>query len=152
MNISTSCGQSWTALSDSLEDTVRITTRKVTEPGQPNGLILCAVSTTWIPYNHFQVFDLLRDERRRAQVCIKNSQLSICGLRRWFNFELYNIQVMQLDVLSNGNSLHEVAHIANGSHPGNCISLLRINVRSLLSSFQINSTMNLMHHKPRTLI
>jgi hypothetical protein len=35
---------------------------------------------------------------------------------------------MQLDVLSNGNSLHEVAHIANGSHPGNCISLLRINV------------------------
>ncbi|OIT06412.1 PREDICTED: homeobox-leucine zipper protein HDG5 [Nicotiana attenuata] len=102
MNISTSCGQSWTALSDSLEDTVRITTRKVTEPGQPNGLILCAVSTTWIPYNHFQVFDLLRDERRRAQ----------------------------LDVLSNGNSLHEVAHIANGSHPGNCISLLRINVAS----------------------
>ena len=35
---------------------------------------------------------------------------------------------MQLEVLSNGNSLHEVAHIANGSHPGNCISLLRINV------------------------
>lgn len=36
--------------------------------------------------------------------------------------------IMQLEVLSNGNSLHEVAHIANGSHPGNCISLLRINV------------------------
>ncbi|KAG5592507.1 hypothetical protein H5410_043021 [Solanum commersonii] len=102
MNISTCCGQSWTALSDSPDDTVRITTRKVTEPGQPNGLILSAVSTSWLPYNHFQVFDLLRDERRRAQ----------------------------LDVLSNGNSLHEVAHIANGSHPGNCISLLRINVAS----------------------
>ncbi|KAK6782906.1 hypothetical protein RDI58_020702 [Solanum bulbocastanum] len=102
MNISTCCGQSWTALSDSSDDTVRITTRKVTEPGQPNGLILSAVSTSWLPYNHFQVFDLLRDERRRAQ----------------------------LDVLSNGNSLHEVAHIANGSHPGNCISLLRINVAS----------------------
>lgn len=39
---------------------------------------------------------------------------------------------MQLDVLSNGNSLHEVAHIANGSHPGNCISLLRINVSIFL--------------------
>ncbi|TMW86490.1 hypothetical protein EJD97_021310 [Solanum chilense] len=102
MNISSCCGQSWTALSDSPDDTVRITTRKVTEPGQPNGLILSAVSTSWLPYNHFQVFDLLRDERRRAQ----------------------------LDVLSNGNSLHEVAHIANGSHPGNCISLLRINVAS----------------------
>ncbi|KAL2233095.1 homeobox-leucine zipper protein HDG5 isoform X2 [Sesamum indicum] len=102
LNISTSYGQSWTALSDCADDTVRITTRKVTEPGQPNGLILSAVSTTWLPYQHNQVFDFLRDERRRAQ----------------------------LEVLSNGNSLHEVAHIANGSHPGNCISLLRINVAS----------------------
>ena len=68
VNISTSSGQLWTALPDSSDDTVRITTRKVTEPGQPNGLILCAVSTTWLPYPHYQVFDLLRDERRRAQV------------------------------------------------------------------------------------
>ncbi|KAL5551043.1 hypothetical protein UlMin_001219 [Ulmus minor] len=103
VNISTSNGQSWTTpLSDSPDDSVRITTRKITEPGQPNGLILSAVSTTWLPYSHYQVFELLRDERRRAQ----------------------------LEVLSNGNSLHEVAHIANGSHPGNCISLLRINVAS----------------------
>ncbi|XP_038888794.1 homeobox-leucine zipper protein HDG5 isoform X2 [Benincasa hispida] len=102
VNISTSGGQSWTALSDSPDDTVRITTRKVVEPGQPNGVILSAVSTTWLPYPHYRVFDLLRDERRRSQ----------------------------LEVLSNGNSLHEVAHIANGSHPGNCISLLRINVAS----------------------
>ncbi|KAK1568954.1 hypothetical protein Q3G72_030873 [Acer saccharum] len=103
VNMSTCGGQSWTALSDSAVDTVRITTRKVTEPGQPNGVILCAVSTTWLPFPHYQVFDFLRDERRRSQ---------------------------QLDVLSNGNALHEVAHIANGSHPGNCISLLRINVAS----------------------
>ncbi|XP_022881662.1 homeobox-leucine zipper protein HDG5 [Olea europaea var. sylvestris] len=102
LNISTCCGQSWTAISDSAEDTVRITTRKVTEPGQPNGLILSAVSTIWLPFPHKQVFDFLRDERCRAQ----------------------------LDVLSNGNPLHEVAHIANGSHPGNCISLFRINVAS----------------------
>ncbi|KAJ9549609.1 hypothetical protein OSB04_022152 [Centaurea solstitialis] len=102
VNITGSCGQSWTALSDSVEDTVRITTRKVTETGQPHGLILTAVSTTWLPHPHYQVFDLLRDERRRSQ----------------------------LDVLSNGNPLQEVAHIANGSHPGNCISLLRVNVAS----------------------
>uniref|UniRef100_A0A2P2KPD2 HD-Zip IV C-terminal domain-containing protein n=1 Tax=Rhizophora mucronata TaxID=61149 RepID=A0A2P2KPD2_RHIMU len=101
-NISTSNCQSWTALSDSLDDTVRITTRKITEPGQPNGVILCAVSTTWLPYPHYQVFNLLRDEQQRSQ----------------------------LDVLCNGNALQEVAHIANGSHPGNCISLLRINVAS----------------------
>ena len=36
--------------------------------------------------------------------------------------------LLQLEILSNGGSLHEVAHIANGSHPRNCISLLRINV------------------------
>ncbi|KAK8578053.1 hypothetical protein V6N13_046910 [Hibiscus sabdariffa] len=77
VNISSSSGQLWTSIPDSSDDTVRVTTRKV-------------------------IFDLLRDERRRAQ----------------------------LEVLSNGNTLHEVAHIANGSHPGNCISLLRINVAS----------------------
>ncbi|KAE8690243.1 Homeobox-leucine zipper protein HDG5 [Hibiscus syriacus] len=100
VNFSSSSGQLWTAIPDSSDDTVRITTRKVCEAGQPNGLILCAVSTTWLPYPHHKVFDLLRDERRRTQ----------------------------LEVLSNGNALHEVAHIANGAHPGNCISLLRINV------------------------
>ncbi|GAB2296415.1 hypothetical protein Dimus_030535 [Dionaea muscipula] len=101
-NISTSDGQSWTAVSDSAEDTIRITTRKVADPGQPNGLILSAVSTTWLPFPHDQVFQLLKNERRRSQ----------------------------FDALSNGNSLQEVAHIANGSDPGNCISLLRINVGS----------------------
>lgn len=68
VNISTSSGQSWTALSDSLDDTVRITTRKNKEPGQPSGVILSAVSTTWLPYPHYHVFNLLRDERRRSQV------------------------------------------------------------------------------------
>ncbi|KAK9144254.1 hypothetical protein Sjap_004157 [Stephania japonica] len=99
-NISTSGGQSWTTLSDSSDDNVRITTRRNTEPGQPSGLILCAVSTIWLPFSQHQVFDLLRDEQRRAQ----------------------------LDFLSSGAASQEVAHIANGSHPGNCISLLRINV------------------------
>ncbi|KAE8726844.1 hypothetical protein F3Y22_tig00005974pilonHSYRG00088 [Hibiscus syriacus] len=37
---------------------------------------------------------------------------------------------MQLEILSNRNALQEVAHIANGAHPGNCISLLRMNVSS----------------------
>ena len=73
VNISTSSGQSWTALSDSSDDTVRITTRKITEPGQPNGVILSAVSTTWLPHPHYHVFDLLRDERRRAQVWFRHN-------------------------------------------------------------------------------
>ncbi|KAF0930814.1 hypothetical protein E2562_035395 [Oryza meyeriana var. granulata] len=101
-NISASGSQSWTALSDSTEDTIRVTTRKNTEPGQPSGVILTAVSTSWLPFSHQQVFELLADEQQRCQ----------------------------LEILSNGGSLHEVAHIANGSHPRNCISLLRINAAS----------------------
>ncbi|KAJ1296125.1 hypothetical protein BS78_01G275300 [Paspalum vaginatum] len=101
-NISASGSQSWTSLSESTEDTIRVTTRKNTDPGQPSGVILTAVSTSWIPFSHQQVFELLADEQQRCQ----------------------------LEILSNGGSLHEVAHIANGSHPRNCISLLRINAAS----------------------
>ncbi|CAN6283810.1 unnamed protein product [Urochloa humidicola] len=101
-NISASGSQSWTALSESTEDTIRVATRKNTDPGQPSGVILTAVSTSWLPFSHQQVFELLADEQQRCQ----------------------------LEILSNGGSLHEVAHIANGSHPRNCISLLRINAAS----------------------
>ncbi|KAG2550313.1 hypothetical protein PVAP13_9KG230900 [Panicum virgatum] len=101
-NISASGSQSWTALSESTEDTIRVTTRKNTDPGQPSGVILTAVSTSWLPFSHQQVFELLADEQQRCQ----------------------------LEILSNEGSLHEVAHIANGSHPRNCISLLRINAAS----------------------
>lgn len=101
-NISASGSQSWTALSETTEDTIRVTTRKNTDPGQPSGVILTAVSTSWLPFSHQQVFELLADEQQRCQ----------------------------LEILSNGGSLHEVAHIANGSHPRNCISLLRINAAS----------------------
>ncbi|KAL8150532.1 hypothetical protein V2J09_020340 [Rumex salicifolius] len=101
-NMSTIDSQSWTALSDLAEDTIRISTRKVTEQGQPNGVILSAVSTTWLPYAHDLVFNLLKNEHKRSEI----------------------------EALSNGYTLHEVAHIANGSDPGNCISLLRLNVAS----------------------
>ncbi|CAH8311904.1 unnamed protein product [Eruca vesicaria subsp. sativa] len=102
VNISASNGQSWTALSETTKDTVRITTRKVCEPGQPTGVVLAAVSTTWLPFSHVKVFDLLRHQHHHSL----------------------------LEVLFSGSSPYEVAHIANGSHPGNCISLLRINVSS----------------------
>ncbi|KAK1386198.1 hypothetical protein POM88_023937 [Heracleum sosnowskyi] len=87
-------------LTDSPEDTVRISTRSATEPGQPIGLILCAVSTTKLPFSRLQVFDFLRDIQNRAQI---------------------------MEGGSIGNSIHELTHIANGgSHSGNCISLFRI--------------------------
>ncbi|CAA7024103.1 unnamed protein product [Microthlaspi erraticum] len=54
--------------------------RKTCEPGQPTGVVLCAVSTTWLPFSHLQVFNLLHDQLHQ--------------------------------VMFNGNSPHEVAHIA----------------------------------------
>uniref|UniRef100_A0A0D6QXF5 Homeobox domain-containing protein n=1 Tax=Araucaria cunninghamii TaxID=56994 RepID=A0A0D6QXF5_ARACU len=96
-NVSASTSHRWTTLSGSSEDGVRVATRKSTDPGQPNGVVLCAATSLWLPVPTHRVFDFFRDEQMRSE---------------W-------------DVLSSGNLVQEVAHIANGSHPGNCISLLR---------------------------
>ncbi|OIW03379.1 hypothetical protein TanjilG_31826 [Lupinus angustifolius] len=96
-SISTSNGQRWTILSGLDEVGVRVNVHKSTDPGQPNGVVLSAATTIWLPIPPHIVFNFFKDERKRPQ---------------W-------------DVLSNGNPVQEVAHIANGSHPGNCISVLR---------------------------
>ncbi|TKY61115.1 Homeobox-leucine zipper protein HDG11 [Spatholobus suberectus] len=97
-SISTSSGHRWTTLSAGLNEIgVRVTVHKNTDPGQPNGVVLSAATTIWLPTPPHTVFNFFKDERKRPQ---------------W-------------DVLSNGNVVQEVAHIANGSHPGNSISVLR---------------------------
>ncbi|KAJ9167524.1 hypothetical protein P3X46_022170 [Hevea brasiliensis] len=94
-SISTSNSHRWTTVSGSNEVGVRV--HKSTDPGQPNGVVLNAATTFWLPVSPQNVFNFFKDERTRPQ---------------W-------------DVLSSGNAVQEVAHIANGSHPGNCISVLR---------------------------
>ncbi|PIA26703.1 hypothetical protein AQUCO_09100087v1 [Aquilegia coerulea] len=96
-SISASNGHRWTTLSGLNDVGVRVTVHKSTDPGQPNGVVLSAATSIWLPVSSQNVFNFFRDERSRPQ---------------W-------------DVLSNGNSVQEVAHIANGSHPGNSISILR---------------------------
>ncbi|GLJ12371.1 hypothetical protein SUGI_0189540 [Cryptomeria japonica] len=112
-NVSASTSNSWTTLSGSNgsngDDCVRITTRKNTEPGQPTGVVICAATSFWLPVPPHRVFDFLRDEKTRSQ---------------W-------------DTLSTGNLVQEVAHIANGSHPGNCISLLRLNACSTSQNVEL---------------
>lgn len=91
-------GHQWTTLSGGLNEfEVRATLHKSTDPGQPNGVVLSAATTIWLPIPPHNVFNFFRDERTRHQ---------------W-------------DILSNQNPVQEVFHIANGSHPGNCISVLR---------------------------
>lgn len=87
----------WTTLSGANDVGVRVMVHRSTDPGQPNGVVLSAATSIWLPVPCDRVFAFVRDENTRSQ---------------W-------------DVLSHGNPVQEVSRIPNGSHPGNCISLLR---------------------------
>ncbi|KAJ1420886.1 START-like domain superfamily [Sesbania bispinosa] len=76
---------------------VRVNVRKSGGIGQPNGTIVMVATSLWLPLHYENVFEFLTDHKRRAQ---------------W-------------DVLACGNPVHLVAHISNGIHPGNCISIIQ---------------------------
>ncbi|KAK6919378.1 Homeobox domain [Dillenia turbinata] len=98
--VSASTAHTWTTLSGSGADDVRVMTRKsIDDPGRPPGIVLSAATSFWLPVPPKRVFDFLRDENSRSE---------------W-------------DILSNGGVVHEMAHIANGRETGNCVSLLRVN-------------------------
>ncbi|KAK7280177.1 hypothetical protein RJT34_25239 [Clitoria ternatea] len=98
--VGASTAHCWTALSASACDDVRVMTRKsMDDPGRPPGIVLSAATSLWLPVPAKRVFDFLRDENSRSE---------------W-------------DILSNGGLVQEMAHIANGRDPGNCVSLLRVN-------------------------
>ncbi|KAK8627692.1 hypothetical protein V6N13_135296 [Hibiscus sabdariffa] len=98
--VSASTAHTWTTLSGTGADDVRVMTRKsVDDPGRPPGIVLSAATSFWLPVSPKRVFDFLRDENYRSE---------------W-------------DILSNGGAVQEMAHIANGREPGNCVSLLRVN-------------------------
>ncbi|GMH26888.1 hypothetical protein Nepgr_028731 [Nepenthes gracilis] len=98
--VGASTAHTWTTLSGSGPDNVRVMTRKsMDDPGRPPGIVLSAATSFWMPVPPKRVFDFLRDENSRNE---------------W-------------DILSNGGLVQEMAHIANGRDPGNCVSLLRVN-------------------------
>ncbi|KAE8662121.1 Homeobox-leucine zipper protein HDG1 [Hibiscus syriacus] len=80
-----------------IED-MRIMSRKnVNDPGEPQGVLLCAATSVWMPAAQKRLFDFLRDERMRIQ---------------W-------------DILSNGGPMQEMVNIAKGPGHDNSVSLLR---------------------------
>ncbi|CAI9292603.1 unnamed protein product [Lactuca saligna] len=98
--VGASTAHTWTSLSGSGGDDVRVMTRKsVDDPGRPSGIVLSAATSFWLPVHPKHVFNFLRDENSRSE---------------W-------------DILSNCGHVEEIAHIANGRDPGNCVSLLRVN-------------------------
>ncbi|KAG9155218.1 hypothetical protein Leryth_026730 [Lithospermum erythrorhizon] len=98
--VGASTAHTWTTLSGSGSDDVRVMTRKsVDDPGRPPGIVLSAATSFWLPVPVKRVFDFLRNENTRNE---------------W-------------DILSNGGLVQEMEHIANGRDLGNCVSLLRVN-------------------------
>ncbi|XP_048230745.1 homeobox-leucine zipper protein MERISTEM L1 isoform X3 [Ricinus communis] len=97
--VGASTAHAWTTLSATGSDDVRVMTRKsMDDPGRPPGIVLCAATSFWLPVPPKRVFQFLSDENHRSE---------------W-------------DILSNGGQVEEMAHIANGRDPGNCVSLLRV--------------------------
>lgn len=60
----------WNKVTSKTGDDIRVASRKnLNDPGEPLGVILCAVSSVWLPVSHNLLFDFLRDENRRNEVC-----------------------------------------------------------------------------------
>ncbi|KAA8530707.1 hypothetical protein F0562_005359 [Nyssa sinensis] len=76
---------------------VRISVRKSDESGQPDGVVVSAATSLWLPLSCETLFNFFRNQNTRAQ---------------W-------------DVLSYGNPVHEIANISSGPHPGNCVSVIQ---------------------------
>ncbi|TYJ12936.1 hypothetical protein E1A91_A10G015700v1 [Gossypium mustelinum] len=96
--VGASTAHAWTTLTGS--DEIRVMTRKsIDDPGRPPGIVLSAATSFWVAVPPRKAFNILRSEKFRSE---------------W-------------DILSNGGVVDEMAHIANGRDPGNCVSLLRVN-------------------------
>lgn len=67
-SISTSNSHQWTTLSGMNEVGVRVAVHKSTDPGQPNGVVLNAATSFWLPVSPQNVFNFFKDERTRSQV------------------------------------------------------------------------------------
>lgn len=61
--------RSWTKASTKNHEEIFYTSRKNNnEPGEPLGLILCSVSSTWLPISPTTLYNFLREDSRRDDV------------------------------------------------------------------------------------
>lgn len=67
--VGASTAQTWTALSGSGADDVRVMTQKsVNNPGRPSGVVISAATSFWLPVAPKRVFGFLRNESFRTEV------------------------------------------------------------------------------------
>lgn len=64
--------KTWTKIATKTGEDVRVGTRKnLNDPSEPIGVILCAVSSVWLPVSPNVLFDFLRDDAHRHEVIPK---------------------------------------------------------------------------------
>ncbi|KAG6394430.1 hypothetical protein SASPL_145014 [Salvia splendens] len=84
-------------LSELYNSGVRVSLRKSDGLGQPQGLIVSAATSLWLPFRLAHLFKFFTDEDKRAQ---------------W-------------DILSSGNPVNSIARISTGENSGNCVSIIQ---------------------------
>ncbi|XP_074375747.1 homeobox-leucine zipper protein GLABRA 2-like isoform X1 [Apium graveolens] len=94
-----SSSHTWSKAPVKTGDDIRIASRKnLNDPGEPLGVILCAVTSVWLPVSHQVLFDFLRDETRRTE---------------W-------------DIMSNGGPVQTIVNLAKGQDRGNAVTIQEI--------------------------
>ncbi|XP_071901499.1 homeobox-leucine zipper protein GLABRA 2 [Coffea arabica] len=92
----------WSKITSKSGDDIRVASRKnLNDPGEPLGVILCAVSSVWLPVSHHDLFDFLRDESRRNE---------------W-------------DMMLNGAPAQSIANLAKGQDRGNAVTIQTIKTK-----------------------
>ncbi|KAJ6415962.1 hypothetical protein OIU84_004704 [Salix udensis] len=95
--IGASSYHTWNKVSSKTGEDIRVSSRKnLNDPGEPVGVILCAVSSVWLPVPPHILFDFLRDEARRNE---------------W-------------DIMSNGGPVQATANLSKGQDKGNAVTIL----------------------------
>ncbi|KAK7402294.1 hypothetical protein VNO78_14447 [Psophocarpus tetragonolobus] len=100
--IGASSFHTWTKVTSKTGEDIRISSRKnLNDPGEPIGLILCAVCSVWLPVSPNVLFDFLRDEMRRTD---------------W-------------DIMSSGGTVQSIANLAKGQDRGNAATIQTIKLK-----------------------
>ncbi|KAE8700654.1 Homeobox-leucine zipper protein GLABRA 2 [Hibiscus syriacus] len=94
--IGASSYRTWNKVTSKTGEDIRVSSRKnLNDPGEPLGVILCAVSSIWLPVSPTILFDFLRDESRRTE---------------W-------------DIMSTGSPVQSVVNLAKGKDRGNAVTI-----------------------------
>ncbi|KDP37249.1 hypothetical protein JCGZ_06305 [Jatropha curcas] len=94
--IGASSYHTWNKVTSKTGEDIRVSSRKnLNDPGEPLGVILCAVSSVWLPVSPHVLFDFLRDDARRNE---------------W-------------DIMSNGGTVQSIANLAKGQDRGNAVAI-----------------------------